>query len=63
MLLINTWCISLVAFMRQTMLLCNGALVILKAWISLNVRAMNTVILYDNLLSRSVCDKCRLQFQ
>jgi len=49
--------------MRQTMLLCNGALVILKAWISLNVRAMNTVILYDNLLSRSVCDKCRLQFQ
>jgi len=46
MLLINTWCISLVTFIRQTMLLYNGALVILKEVISLNVCEMNMVLLY-----------------
>ena len=46
MLLINAWSISLVTFIRQTMLLYNGALVILREVVSLNVCAMNTILLY-----------------
>jgi len=46
MLLINAWCISLVTFIRQKMLLYNGASVILKQVISLNVCAMSTVLIY-----------------
>ena len=45
-MLINAWCISLVTFISHTMFLYNGAVVILKQVISLNVCAMSTVLIY-----------------
>ena len=45
------------------MLLYNGALVILKEAISLNVCAMNTGLLYMIICDLVVCDEFRLQFQ
>jgi len=42
-------------FIRKTMLLYNGALVILKEVISLNVCAMNTVLLYMIICYLVVC--------
>jgi len=45
----------LVTFIRQTMLLYNGALVILKEVISLNVCAMNAVLLYMIICYLVVC--------
>jgi len=55
MLLIYTWCISLVTFIRQKMLLYNGALVILKEVISLNVCAMSTVLIHMIICYLVVC--------
>jgi len=45
----------LVTFIRQTMLLYNGALVILKQVISLNVCAMSTVLIYMIICDLVAC--------